>query len=140
EGLAELDEEVLIRLRKAAGQIAMPDRVTRRKLANARRGKERRKVREQDDRALEATSNRAMKRALSFPVAPKELAITAEQRALLAHQARERPKEQRRFLNEPKGCYVCKEPFTELHHHYDSMCPVCAELNWHKRNATADLT
>ena len=139
EGLADLDEALLIRLRKAAGQIAMPARISRRKLANARRGKERRKVREQDDRALEATSNRAMKRALAFPVAPKELAITKEQRALLDHQARERPKESRRFLNEPKGCYVCKEPYTELHHHYDSMCPRCAETNWLKRNATADL-
>ena len=139
EGLADLDEALMIRLRKAAGQIAMPDRISRRKLANARRGKERRKVREQDDRALEATSNRAMKRALAFPVAPKELAITKEQRAMLEHQARERPKESRRFLNEPKGCYVCKEPYTELHHHYDSMCPRCAETNWLKRNATADL-
>ncbi len=140
ESLVEVDEEVLIRLRKAAGQIALPDRISRRKLANARRGKERRKVRDQDDRALEATSNRAMKRALSFPTAPKQLAITAEQRALLEHQARERPKEQRDVLNEPKGCYVCKEQYTELHHHYDSMCPTCADINWLKRNATADLT
>ena len=140
EQLAALSEDEMIRLRKAAGRVAMPDRMTRRKLANARRGKERRKLREQDDRALEATSNRAMKRALSFPVAPKELAITPEQRRLLERQARERPKEQRRFLNTPKACYVCKQPFTELHHHYDCMCPDCAELNWVKRTATADLS
>ena len=60
ESLADVNEDVLIRLRKAAGLIALPDRISRRKLANARRGKERRKVRDQDDRALEATSNRAM--------------------------------------------------------------------------------
>jgi len=137
--LADLDAETLNRLRRAAGQISFPDRTDRRKLANARRGKVRRKLREQDDAALEATSNRAMKRALAFPVAPKQLAITAEQRALLEHQARERKQEKRRFLNEPKGCYVCKEPYTELHHHYDSMCPECADLNWLKRTATADL-
>ena len=140
ECLVDVDEETLIRLRKASGKIALPDRIARRKLANARRGKERRKVRDQDDRALEATSNRAMKRALSFPTAPKELAITAEQRALLEHQARERPKEERRVLNDSKGCYVCKEQYTELHHHYDSMCPSCADINWLKRNATADLS
>ncbi len=140
ECLVDVDEETLIRLRKASGKIALPDRIARRKLANARRGKERRKVRDQDDRALEATSNRAMKRALSFPTAPKELAITAEQRALLEHQARERPKEERRVLNDSKGCYVCKEQYTELHHHYDSMCPSCADINWLKRIATADLS
>jgi NAD(P)-dependent dehydrogenase (short-subunit alcohol dehydrogenase family) len=138
--LLELDEEDLNRLRKAAGRVALPDRIARRRLANARRNKERRKVREQDDAALEATSNRAMKRALSFPIAPKALAITSEQRSLLEHQARERPKQQRRELNESKACYVCKEQYKELHHHYDSMCPNCADLNWIKRTATADLT
>ncbi|MCK5943733.1 MAG: SDR family oxidoreductase, partial [Planctomycetes bacterium] len=34
----------------------------------------------------------------------------------------------------------CKEQYTELHFHYDSMCPKCADLNWLKRNATADLS
>jgi len=139
ELLAELDEDVLNRLRRAAGQISFPDRSARRKLANERRGKRRRKIREQDDAALEATSNRAMKRALAFPVPPKQLAITKEQRELLEHQARERKQEKRGFLNEPRSCYVCKEPYTELHHHYDSMCPGCADLNWLKRTATANL-
>ena len=140
ERLAELDKNVLNRLRRAAGQISFPDRTARRKLANERRGKLRRRIREQDDAALEATSNRAMKRALAFPVPPKQLAITKEQRELLEHQARERKQEKRQHLNEPRGCYVCKEPYTELHHHYDSMCPTCADLNWLKRTATADLS
>jgi NAD(P)-dependent dehydrogenase (short-subunit alcohol dehydrogenase family) len=36
-------------------------------------------------------------------------------------------------------CYVCKQPFERLHHFYDSLCPACAELNFAKRNQTADL-
>ena len=84
ERLLELDEASLNRLRRAAGKVALPDRMTRRKLAHERRSRLRREVREQDDRALEATSNRQMKRALSFPTAPKQLEITAEQRQLLA--------------------------------------------------------
>ena len=36
-------------------------------------------------------------------------------------------------------CYVCKREFHELHHFYDQMCPECAELNWNKREQTADL-
>jgi len=36
-------------------------------------------------------------------------------------------------------CYVCKADFHELHHFYDQMCPPCAELNYRKRDQTADL-
>jgi NAD(P)-dependent dehydrogenase (short-subunit alcohol dehydrogenase family) len=36
-------------------------------------------------------------------------------------------------------CYVCKQPFERLHHFYDSLCPACAELNFAKRNQSADL-
>ena len=140
ERLLELDPDALVRLRRAAGQVALPDRMARRRLSNERRSRLRREVREQDDRALEATSNRQLKRALSFPTAPKQLEITAEQRRLLDRQARERPKEARRRLNRSQACYVCKEQYTELHFHYDSMCPACADLNWVKRTATADLT
>jgi NAD(P)-dependent dehydrogenase (short-subunit alcohol dehydrogenase family) len=140
ERLLDLDEDLLNRLRRAAGKVALPDRMTRRKLAHERRSRLRREVREQDDRALEATSNRQLKRALSFPVAPRQLEITAEQRQLLERQARERPKEERRRLNKSQACYVCKEQYTELHFHYDSMCPNCADLNWVKRTATADLS
>ncbi len=138
--LLGLDPEDLVRLRRAAGRVALPDRAARRKLSNERRSQLRREVREQDDRALEATSNRRLKRALSFPVAPQQLEITAEQRRLLERQARERPKESRPALNKSQACYVCKQQYTELHFHYDSMCPPCADRNWLKRTATADLS
>jgi NAD(P)-dependent dehydrogenase (short-subunit alcohol dehydrogenase family) len=34
---------------------------------------------------------------------------------------------------------VCKTEFHELHHFYDQMCRPCAELNYRKRDQTADL-
>lgn len=139
EKLLDLDEDLLVRLRAAAGKVALPDRMSRRKLAHERRSRLRQAVREQDDRALEATSNRQMKRAMSFPVAPRQLEITADQRALLERQARARPQEQRARLNKSQACYVCKQQYTELHFHYDSICPKCADLNWLKRTASADL-
>eukprot|EP00906_Rhabdomonas_costata_P007561 RCo010825 len=37
-------------------------------------------------------------------------------------------------------CHICKHAFSELHFFYFAMCPPCAELNWAKRNVTADLT
>ena len=139
--LAQLDEELLVRLRQAAGKVALPDRLERRKHSRARRKKKRTETRVQDDAALEATSNRALKRALAFPKAPKALDVSAEHRALLERQAGERDKDaRRRQLAEPRACYVCKTEYTELHHHYDSMCPECAALNWVKRHQTADLT
>lgn len=36
-------------------------------------------------------------------------------------------------------CYVCKTHFHDIHFFYDQMCGPCAELNWQKRNASADL-
>jgi NAD(P)-dependent dehydrogenase (short-subunit alcohol dehydrogenase family) len=43
-------------------------------------------------------------------------------------------------LHRPRNCYVCKADFHEVHPFYDAMCPACAELNWRKRNQTADLS
>jgi NAD(P)-dependent dehydrogenase (short-subunit alcohol dehydrogenase family) len=42
-------------------------------------------------------------------------------------------------LHTPRACFICKLRFRELHHFYDALCPACAELNFRKRNATADL-
>ena len=139
--LDALDHDLLIRLRKAAMRIVLPDRLERRRRIRDRRKERSRQNRERDEAALEATSNRARKRALAFPVAPKALEVTAEQRRLLEHQARSRRKDERAHtLREAQSCYVCKRGFTELHHHYDAMCPECATLNWLKRNQSADLS
>ncbi|MDG1455556.1 MAG: hypothetical protein P8R38_05060, partial [Planctomycetota bacterium] len=68
--LASMDEETRNRLRAAAGKISFPDRSDRRSLARKRRLDKRRAARQRDDAALNATSNRSLKRALRFPVAP----------------------------------------------------------------------
>lgn len=129
------------RLRIAAGRLALPDRLERRRFARARRSARRRARRERDDAALEATSNRSRKRALAFPVPPPEAEIGAEARRLLSHQARDRHAAAGRGrLDAPRDCYVCKAPFVELHHHYDALCPDCASLNWVKRTQSADLS
>ncbi|MDP2321748.1 MAG: SDR family oxidoreductase [Acidobacteriota bacterium] len=36
-------------------------------------------------------------------------------------------------------CYVCKEPYSQLHHFYDQLCPACAESNFAARTELADL-
>lgn len=43
-------------------------------------------------------------------------------------------------LHFPIPCYTCKKSFRELHEFYDQLCPVCAKLNFLKRNQVADMT
>ncbi len=140
--LAELNEQQLLRLRQAAGRISRPGPDERHALSRRRRRERKQERRKVDDAALDATSNRAMKRALRFPVAPPKLEISAEHRGLLEQQANSPDlggAPVAKHLEAGRDCYICKESFTELHHHYDSMCPPCAQLNWIKRCQSADL-
>ncbi len=162
--LSDLDDLQRKRLREAAGRIAFPERTERRALAVRRKQALRERIRREDDAALNATSNRSQQRALRFPVAPVHLEISDTHRALLEAQAapiepggtrdddwRDEAGEGRgegrgddqgaeSRLHAPKGCYVCKTEFDRVHHHYDSMCPACADFNWAKRMQTADLS
>ncbi|QDU68455.1 SDR family NAD(P)-dependent oxidoreductase [Engelhardtia mirabilis] len=147
-GMAGLSPELRARLQRVANQLLPLDRLERRKLVRQKNRALRHRKREHDDDLLNRTSNRALKRSLSFPVAPPSLAIDGESRRLLEVQAPDRlgpasggpaaagPKR----LAEPKACYICKADYDLVHEHYDSMCPVCAPINWTKRHQTADLT
>jgi NAD(P)-dependent dehydrogenase (short-subunit alcohol dehydrogenase family) len=109
-----------------------------------------------DDAALDATSNRSLKRSLRFPVPPSHATISSDSRVLLEKQAAAPalpeppaastegrgtvgsvPSNAR--LREPQNCYICKVDYFDLHHHYDTLCSSCAEFNWAKRTQTADL-
>jgi len=43
-------------------------------------------------------------------------------------------------LNEPRSCYICKEPYSQVHWFYDSMCARCGDFNFQKRGELTDLT
>ena len=43
-------------------------------------------------------------------------------------------------LHEPRACYICKAPFTQVHFFYDSMCGDCGDRNYHKRTELVDLS
>ena len=72
---------------------------------------------------------------------PADPAVGGEPAAVTALTAPEsaRPAPLAR-VHRPRNCYVCKADFHELHPFYDAMCPDCADLNWRKRNQSADLT
>jgi NAD(P)-dependent dehydrogenase (short-subunit alcohol dehydrogenase family) len=42
-------------------------------------------------------------------------------------------------FEDARKCYVCKQPYAQVHHFYDQLCPPCAELNFARRTASADL-
>jgi NAD(P)-dependent dehydrogenase (short-subunit alcohol dehydrogenase family) len=39
-----------------------------------------------------------------------------------------------------RRCYICKDRYREVHHHYHLLCPSCARLNHRKRLQRADLS
>jgi NAD(P)-dependent dehydrogenase (short-subunit alcohol dehydrogenase family) len=38
-----------------------------------------------------------------------------------------------------RSCYTCKVRYDMIHHFYDQLCPICAELNYRKRFQSSDL-
>ncbi len=141
--LAELDEALRIRLVSAAGQLARPDRYSRKALAKALARQRLQAKRDADRAVLDQTGIRALRREPVFrtPLPRPDLQLDgpgtddAEDPWAEAEARREEGAK----VIDARLCYVCKTHFHELHHFYDQMCPACAELNWQKRNATADM-
>jgi NAD(P)-dependent dehydrogenase (short-subunit alcohol dehydrogenase family) len=140
--LVSVPEDVRQRFLMAAGRVSRPVRGEARKLAKAFRKKERNDVRADDEAVLDATEIRTLRRAPIFPT--PALASPAPVHALgggtgtappASHDASADPA---RALHEPRKCYVCKAPFRHVHFFYDQLCAKCAELNWQKRQQTAD--
>lgn len=126
--LIHLSEEQLLKLMKAAGQITRPDKAEIKK-----RNKSVKVARKQEEiahnRKVRAATNIRSARTASVFEAPVQIAIPP------AASAREK-----RYLSSEQNCYVCKKPYTEIHHFYDSMCTDCGDLNYAKRFQTCDMT
>jgi NAD(P)-dependent dehydrogenase (short-subunit alcohol dehydrogenase family) len=142
--LADVDEELRIRLVTAAGQLARPDRYARKALAKAMTRKIFHEKRAADRAVLDQTGIRALRREPVFrtPLPKPQMQLDAPVRDEAEPDAwaeAEARREEGARVETARMCYVCKADFHELHHFYDQMCPPCAELNWQKRNQTADL-
>ena len=150
--LAALDEDTRIRLVTATGQLSRPDRYSRRNLGKVLMRQRHAAKRDADRALLDQTGIRALRREPVFrtPLPMPAQALDAQVRDdgeaddggwAAAEAAREddavataAPR-----VTDSRLCYVCKSHFHDLHHFYDQMCPACAELNWNKRQQTADL-
>jgi NAD(P)-dependent dehydrogenase (short-subunit alcohol dehydrogenase family) len=146
--LAVLGDEQRARLLRAAGEVARPDPWAKRELARAARRRRRAEVRASDEETLEQTGIRRKRQERVFvtpvhPIVPVAAGADIDA-ALGAQDVGAEPgvgvgAGTRRVLQE-RSCYVCKCKFQTLHFFYDSMCTPCGDLNWRKRQQTADLS
>ena len=123
--LADIDAQARRRLLRAAGALAHPDEAAQRKLSRAFRKQRAAARRAADQAALERTGIREGRRQAVFATPP---ALAIGEGTVAAPE-----------LLDPRDCYVCKQPYTRVHHFYDALCPDCGDLNYAKRMQSADL-
>jgi len=126
--LIHMSDEQRLKLMKAAGQITRPD-----KAEIYKRNKSVKVARRQgeiaDNRKARAATSIRSTRTTSVFEAPSQIAFPESDAIKEKH-----------FLNSEQNCYVCKKPYSEIHHFYDSMCKACGDLNYAKRFQTCDMT
>ena len=140
--LADLPAEQWRRMLKAASRVAYPGRAARRQLTRKLRQRRRDdKVKKQanDEQLLEKTGIRAQFK----PPSLSQLKSPCPPQPFETSSPRTTEQPENHFVDRlqvPRNCYICKRYYDRVHFFYDSMCPDCAELNWTKRQQTADLT
>jgi len=122
--LVDLDDELRQRLLIAAGRVARPDKLDRRRLARARRKKARKESVARDTALLDQTGIRKGRANPIFQTPRRQ---------------GKAPPPPLGTLEEERTCYVCRSKYTEVHHFYDHMCIPCGDLNFAKRDPEADL-
>jgi NAD(P)-dependent dehydrogenase (short-subunit alcohol dehydrogenase family) len=124
--LARLALERRRELLMLAGLVAKPERHDVSRMAKAFRRAKREITKQHDRRIIEGAGLRIQRSAKIY--APLWL---------------ERPKpevsEHRPEFHQERNCYICKQPFASMHRYYDSMCEACGDLNYAKREQSADL-
>ena len=121
--LTRLSRELRRELLTLAGLVAKPERHDLVRMAKAFRRAEREAAQAHDRELIDQAVLRVQRRSPVY--APLRLEPP--------------PTEQRAELNRELACYVCKQPFTKLHHYYDSLCEPCGDFNYAKREQSADL-
>ena len=117
---------------RAAGDVFNPDVEQRREWGKQIRRREKTAKRQRDEAAR--AGDRHPRAAGAAGVHDAERAAAGRRRA-----GRRRRDPAFRELVEPRHCYVCKQPYAEVHPFYDQLCPACGDLNYRKRTETADL-
>ena len=133
--LATVPVEERRRLMEAVALVHSPDRNERRRLARIK-DRERKAARVSRDESVLAQSGI---RKLRAPMVHTPKVFPPPGFVALDTEAGLRAAEASRTTSEPQPCYVCKQPYSVVHHFYDQLCPSCADLNFAKRSELADL-
>lgn len=156
--LAPIDEDLRVRLLRAAGQIARPDKGARKALARERGRAAQRATRDADEALLGRTGIRRMREVPIFqtplrlatgPTTSHPLPDAGDAPPLRPHAHGPHVGDARAHVlgasaplgetSEDRTCYVCRTPYRAVHHFYDHMCVACGDFNFAKRSPEADL-
>jgi NAD(P)-dependent dehydrogenase (short-subunit alcohol dehydrogenase family) len=130
--LVDVDEADRNRLLLAAGHVSRPDVIDRRRLLKASKRKRKAERVQREETLLSSTGIRALRRQPVFNTSPNIFPPALQDDEIREEHIGE--------SNEPRVCYVCKTPYTAIHHFYDLLCLECAEFNYAKRTELADLS
>ncbi len=123
--LAELPEDLRLRLLVAAGRVSRPDERDKRAVNRSKRKEVQHAKRDADKALLDRTRIR-VERAAPLFLTPRRSGAAG-------------PSEPLGTLHEARVCYVCRKPYTEVHFFYDQKCIACGDRHYAKRSQTADL-
>jgi len=124
--LTGLTQERRRELLTLAGLVAKPERRDLVRMAKAFRRAEREAAKAHDQQLVDQSGLRLQRRSPVYAPLRLEPPTIAQV-------------DNRAELNQPRACYVCKQPFARVHRYYDSMCEGCGDFNYAKREQTADL-
>ena len=127
--LAPVDRELRERFLVAAGQVSRPDKHSRKALAKAQNRARKLAKRATDDALLNQTGIRKLRESPIFQT-PRRVAL---------HDGDQVDDDPLGHVAEERICYVCRDPFTAVHHFYDQMCVACGDFNFAKRVQEGDL-
>jgi NAD(P)-dependent dehydrogenase (short-subunit alcohol dehydrogenase family) len=130
--LARLDLAQRRELLMLTGLVAKPERHDVTRMAKAFRRAKREVTKEHDRGIIERAGLRIQRRSKVYsPFWLERPKADTEDGRVLGDEASE--------FHQERNCYVCKKRFTRMHRYYDSMCETCGDLNYAKREQTADL-
>jgi NAD(P)-dependent dehydrogenase (short-subunit alcohol dehydrogenase family) len=125
------------RLFQAVARVHHPDHTERRHRRKAAARERQAAQTRQSDAVLHETGIRALRRKPVFTAPAFYPPVGFSPQDLTAQE--DGGEAEHRASTEPQHCYVCKARYQRIHHFYDQLCPVCAELNFNKRSELADL-
>jgi len=127
------------RLHRAVAGLSVPDRRAGRKRSKAARAE---KVRLEEG-LLEKTGIRALRRR-PIVTTPNVFPPPRNDEPRTTNDEPRTPNHERRTTNDDgplvdRVCYVCKQPYSDIHTFYDHLCLACADVNFAARTELADL-